>query len=407
MRCLAVVVGLLTSLAAGSCLGVAAAAAAEVLATPDGRGTAGGFALQWEPVEGRPEIRQAAVSGLEVEVLAGLRNTTREASFWQAILAVRVVGSDPLAEVEVPPMQGRYSVKGDRLCFEPAYPLVPGLKYRAVFHPDRLPGEQPRPKAPALVSVHEEPASGVPRSEVVAVYPTSEVLPENLLKFYLHFSRPMGRGQSYEHIHLRTAEGESVVLPFLELDEELWDPGMTRLTLLLDPGRIKRGVKPLEEVGSSLEVGHRYVLVLDAAWRDAEGRPMTRSHEKPFRVGPPDREPPDPGRWKLGLPRSGGRGALEVGFGESLDSALAIRCVRLLDPDGVPWEGVGSLGAEERTWTFVPKERWKPGRYRLLVSPVLEDLAGNNPGKPFDVDLAQGRREAVASGPIEVAFGVP
>jgi hypothetical protein len=405
-----VVVGLLAFASAASRGqgGVDAGLSAAGVPSPKPAAVAAGVAaVRWSSIEGRPGFRRVEVTGLAADALEALRNAGWDTATWQGLLAVRVVGGDPLAEVDVPPMRGRYSVEADRLAFEPAYSLVPGLRYRAVFHADRLPGGRPAPGTAVRVAIHDEAASTLPRSEVVAVYPTSEVLPENLLKFYLHFSRPMGRGQSYEHIHLRTVEGEAVSLPFLELDEELWDPGMTRLTLLLDPGRIKRGVKPLEEEGPSMEAGRRYVLVLDAAWRDAEGRPMARAHEKPFRVGPPDREPPDPGRWKIGLPRTGGRGSLEVGFGESLDSALVGRCLRLLDPDGVPWEGEGSLGAEERGWSFVPTGRWKPGRYRLLVSPVLEDLAGNNPGKPFDVDLAQGGRGAAGAGPVEVSFVLP
>ena len=46
---------------------------------------------------------------------------------------------------------------------------------------------------------------------------------------------------------------------------------MTRLTLLLDPGRIKRGVRPLEEIGGALQVGRTYTLVIDDAWPDAKG----------------------------------------------------------------------------------------------------------------------------------------
>ena len=32
---------------------------------------------------------------------------------------------------------------------------------------------------------------------------------------------------------------------------------------------------------------------------------------------------------------------------------------------------------------------WKTGRYRLAVGSVLEDLAGNNLQRPFEVDLTQ------------------
>jgi hypothetical protein len=64
---------------------------------------------------------------------------------------------------------------------------------------------------------------------------------------------------------------------------------MTRLTLFIDPGRIKRGVLPLEEVGPSLEAGKSYTLVIDREWIDGSGNPLQESFEKTFKVGPPDR----------------------------------------------------------------------------------------------------------------------
>ena len=57
--------------------------------------------------------------------------------------------------------------------------------------------------------------------------------------------------------------------PFLELDEELWSPDGDSLHLVFDPGRIKRGLKPREEVGPVLEAGKSYSLVIDREWVDA------------------------------------------------------------------------------------------------------------------------------------------
>ncbi|MCX7667077.1 MAG: hypothetical protein N2112_16210, partial [Gemmataceae bacterium] len=107
-----------------------------------------------------------------------------------------------------------------------------------------------------------------PPTHVVQVYPTSEMVPENLLKFYLEFSGPMKRGEVYKHVKILDAKGKPVVLPFLELDEELWDVTGTRLTLFIDPGRIKRGLKPREEDGPVLEAGERYTLEISTNWKD-------------------------------------------------------------------------------------------------------------------------------------------
>jgi hypothetical protein len=97
----------------------------------------------------------------------------------------------------------------------------------------------------------------------VQVYPTSSKLPENHLRFYVHFSAPMSRGEAYEHLRLLRKNGEPVYLPFLEIGEELWDKSGMRLTLLFDPGRVKRGLKPREENGPVLEEGEEYTLVIE------------------------------------------------------------------------------------------------------------------------------------------------
>ena len=111
-------------------------------------------------------------------------------------------------------------------------------------------------------------------ARLVQVYPTSDRLPENQLKFYVHFSAPMSRGDSYRYIHLLESENGEVDLPFLELGEELWSQDGTRLTVFFDPGRIKRGLKPREEVGPSLEEGKSYTLRIDADWPDAPSDPL-------------------------------------------------------------------------------------------------------------------------------------
>ena len=118
-------------------------------------------------------------------------------------------------------------------------------------------------------------------------------MPENLLKFYLHFSAPMSRGEAYRRIHLLDADGNEVADPFLELGEELWDRDMRRFTLLFDPGRIKRGLKPREEVGPVLEEGKQYTLVVDRDWLDATGYPLAAKMRKTFRALAPDEAPLD------------------------------------------------------------------------------------------------------------------
>jgi hypothetical protein len=50
----------------------------------------------------------------------------------------------------------------------------------------------------------------------------------------------MSRGEAYRRVHLLDATGRPINLAFLEIEQELWDPEGRRLTLLFDPGRVKR-----------------------------------------------------------------------------------------------------------------------------------------------------------------------
>ncbi|WP_395138610.1 hypothetical protein [Armatimonas sp.] len=283
------------------------------------------------------------------------------------------------------PMAGTFRVHNDTQIFEPRFSLLPGTTYYAVSGTTsasfRLPARAPTPP-----------------TRVVQVYPTADTLPVNLLKFYLHFSAPMSRGDSYRHIRLLKAGGQPVELPFLELAEELWNPAMTRLTLLFDPGRIKRGVKPLEDIGGVLEVGKRYTLEIASRWQDGQGAPLVASFRKTFLVAVADRTAIEPSRWHIAPPKAGLRSPLVVVFNESLDHALA---QRLLMVEGM--QGTVVLDNHERRWCFTPDKPWQHRRHVLRVSPLLEDLAGNNIGKTFDVDTSR-PPAPFRSAPIRLRF---
>jgi hypothetical protein len=248
-----------------------------------------------------------------------------------------------------------------------------------------------------------------PETVVTRVYPSADLLPENLLKFYVHFSAPMSRGHIYEHIHLLDAEGKSVELPFLELDEELWNPAMTRLTLFIDPGRIKRGVRPLEEIGPALVAGGRFRLVIDGSCRDAVGRPLAATFEKQFSAGPPEREPLDPAKWQIIAPSKGTRDPLCIDLRRPLDHAITQRVLRIVNEAGGAIAGTVELEDEERTWKFVPAAAWARGKFNIIIPTAIEDLAGNNIGKAFDVDLRESTTESqpsAAAASVKLPFRV-
>lgn len=365
------------------------------------------YSIRW--VAQSPDRSRIAVevSGLNPAELAELRKEkARSVEQWQRLLSVYAGQGDLLTDIGLPPMLGAYSITSNVLRFEPQFPLATEVKYHAAFHPDQLPGGG-KPAHPPVSSRFQLPAKrSNPETLVTRVYPTAEVLPENLLKFYVYFSAPMSGGHIYEHIHLRNETGNEVELPFLEIDEELWNPRMTRLTLFIDPGRIKREVKPLEEIGPALEEGKSYALVIDKSWKDADGIPMKESFSRTFRVGPPDRAPIDAAQWKLSPPSSGTRSPLVVAFPKPMDHALAQRLIQVARTSGESIDGTPALEDHERRWIFIPADPWTAGGYCLMVRTTIEDLAGNNIGKSFEVDLFEGVQRQITNSTLSLPFEV-
>src|SRR5262249_4175805 len=151
---------------------------------------------------------------------------------------------------------------------------------------------------------------------------------------------------------------------------------------LIDPGRIKQGLKPREDLGPVLENGKSYTLVIDAKWPDANGNPLKEAFRKSFKVGPPFETSVDPKTWKL-RPPTVDVDYLTVAFPVPLDHALLQREMWVIDADGKQVPGTVILADHERRWDFHPAALWKAGRYRLVAKITLEDLAGNKIGHVF------------------------
>ncbi len=346
--------------------------------------------------------RRFEVSGLGAAERESLSRLSGDDPDWQRRLAVYAFAKGAEDDGERPAMLGHYSLENERLLFTPRFALEPGVRYRAVFRAGARAGE-----GTTLSEEFELPAApDRAPAKIAAVFPSSDRLPENQLKFYLHFSAAMSRGEAYDRVHLLAAGGRPVELPFLELGEELWDPRGRRFTLLFDPGRIKRGLKPREEAGPTLEEGKTYTLVVDAAWRDAAGRPLAGQLRKTFSVGPPDDVSPDPANWKLKPPRAGEHEPLEARFPEPLDHALLERQLWVETDEGRPLAGSIAIDQQETRWRFTLRDVWKPGRYQLVVVKTLEDLAGNSVGRPFEVDELKPVTREVASEEVRLPFEV-
>ena len=298
----------------------------------------------------------------------------------------------------IPPLLGKYRVENGAVIFAPQFPLQPGMGYKAVTSG---PGTM---NAFAIFNIPK--ADMTPKTVVDRVYPSVNVLPENELKFYIHFSAPMARGFAYDRISLLDEAGKRVEDAFLPLGEELWDPAGKRFTLFFYPGRIKRGLLPQQEMGIALHEGKRYTLVIDKGWQDAQGRLLVSEFRKTFTVGPADRKVIDLKAWGVRRPAAGTRNPLTLTFPESLDHAILQRELDVVTAANVVIHGDVAVGAEEKSWIFTPDLAWKKGDYKIRVGTTVADLAGNMIDRPFEIDVFEKVEKSVDRATRSIEFKI-
>jgi hypothetical protein len=226
-------------------------------------------------------------------------------------------------------------------------------------------------------------------TEVTHVFPSSGILPENLLRFYVCFSNSMQRGRALEEILLLDPDGQPVADALYRPPLELWDRAMRCLTVLLDPGRLKRWVGPNIKLGPPLKVGQQYTLEIGSGMVDGHGQPLGTSFRKHFQVSDPIREQIATENWKVLAPATGSREALALTFPYHLDWALLLRTITIRSQDGVAINGQIVIDQSERRWIFTPNSPWIPGAYHICVGSDLEDVCGNDIAGPFDRPLGK------------------
>ncbi len=343
--------------------------------------------LAWSEHLGRSCLRVLGWTEKELRELGGL--ATADLSRRLALLPSEVVEANPDLRA-IQPIAGSFELDRDAVCFLPRFPFLDGLGYSLLV--DLSPKEQRGgPEVcPEIWTILRPSPKDTPTTGVVAIYPSAAELPVNQLKLYVHFSRPMSEGWAARTAHVRRADNDEPLEDvFFGVEPELWDPDRRRLTLLLDPGRIKRGLVPNQESGYPLIEGVPIIVSIDAKFRDAAGRSMRSGAERRYDIGPPLGARINPLDWQYHCPTVGSSDPLTVEFDRPLDHALLEHSLWVNDDAGMALAGRGSVGPGERSWQFEPQSPWEQDRHQVMVDPRLEDLAGNSLIRVFDRDLTR------------------
>ncbi|GAA5186064.1 hypothetical protein GCM10023322_31470 [Rugosimonospora acidiphila] len=305
---------------------------------------------------------------------------------------IRVYPASALALGTAPPMAGQLVRDGTGLCFIPRFPFVAGTAYAVAVNGVRV-ADLVRPRPPDAAS-----------TGVLVIYPTARVVPRNLLRFYVWFTAPMSEGEAARRVRLVNDAGEELPDALLPMEYELWDPERRRLTVLMEPARIKRGLAAHRAVGYPLRTGTPFSLEVDAGFRDANGLPLLGTTARRYQVDADERHRIDPAAWTLSAPPADSDQPLHIAFDRPLDHGLLARCLSVTAADGRLVRGTAEIGPGERWWRFTPDLPWARAAYRLVVDPVLEDLAGNSVGHVFDRDLDRAGDRTGPNTPVTMPF---
>ncbi len=215
----------------------------------------------------------------------------------------------------------------------------------------------------------------------IRISPQAKILPANTLRFYVHFPRPGEAHFDRDNLRLLDEEERVVRDPFLVFSQELWSVDGCRLTVLMEPGRIKRGMGADPSHEAAFVVGRTYSLVITALGQTARHT---------FRVSDPVLGAVDETHWRLDPPTAGSLDPTVVHFDRVMDAALCADEIRVLAPSGEAVRTRLELAPDGATARLIPSRPWRAGEHRLFVSDRLEDVCGNRLGEALDHDLGTG-----------------
>ena len=248
------------------------------------------------------------------------------------------------------------------------------------------------------------PAEEQHAPKVLAVYPTTDSLPENLLRLYVQFSQSMKAVNNLENIKLVGEKGEVIEGAIFNNVYELWDNEQKQLTLILDPARVKTGLQANQTFGRALEPNKHFQLIIEKA-ANIHGQPLEQPFVKDIYVVAEDKEMPNVNNWTVNPPIVGTTDELHLQFPQVLDRLSLLHRIRLVDSNHKIIKGQIKLANQEKEWRFIPLDEWEKGKYIIQVNSRLEDPAGNNLNGLFDHQIGslKSKREGEI---VELAFDI-
>jgi hypothetical protein len=220
----------------------------------------------------------------------------------------------------------------------------------------------------------------------IRISPKATMLPANTLRFYIHFPRPAEAHFDRDQLWLLNEQEQVVRDPFLVLSQELWSVDGCRLTVLMEPGRIKRGLGTDAAHEPALVVGRTYSLVITA---------LGQTVRHTFRASVPILEAIKESRWHIVSPNAESVDPAVLHFDRVMDAALCEDEIEVVTLSGEAVQTRVTLAPDGTAAQLVPSAPWRAGGHCLVMSERLEDVCGNRLGEALDHALGEDDRPRV------------
>ncbi|KAA1243906.1 Ig-like domain-containing protein [Aquimarina sp. RZ0] len=241
---------------------------------------------------------------------------------------------------------------------------------------------------------------------VQSIYPSDKMLPANLLKWYVRFSKPVNEAFIYDHIQFINARGDTLHNPILHIENALLSDQNTLLTIWIDPGRQKRDLSPNIKLGAVFKKNNSYTLIISKKLKDHQGIPMQQNFNHQFNITEADRIQPNIDFWKIQTPKADSKADLIINCEESLDYGSSLEGVLLTNSIEGTVPGNWKLIDHESVFVFTPADTWRSGRYTISFDKNIEDLAGNNLERLFDSDITNHANTGLNKKEYKIAFTI-
>src|SRR5215472_3675601 len=152
-------------------------------------------------------VASVSACSLDPNLVDCLRCPSSSTDLLKSIFRVTVAEAPSPGMDDLPDVAGHYLLLEDEVEFIPRFPFEKDVKYRVSFNLRPLGASlAPEPLVLEFLIPREQNAPAL--TEVTQVFPSSGLLPENLLRFYICFSNPMQRGRALEEISLLDGGGQ-------------------------------------------------------------------------------------------------------------------------------------------------------------------------------------------------------